>query len=92
MSKVAARRDLQEAPCMISSAQYPIGTWLYIYGKNTGALRWCKVVDVSGPEHKAGHIRRRRLVELSYEVTRDLCGALNEPSRACPVLIIQLEE
>jgi hypothetical protein len=92
MSKVSRNRDMSPVACMISSAQYGIGEWLWIYGKRTGALLHCRVTDVSHPKHKQGHIERRRLVELSYEVTRALCGTTKGSSAECPVLVIALGE
>ena len=91
MATVAARRDMQPVACMISSAQYEIGTWLWIYGQRTDTLLHCQVVDISHPKHRRGHIERRRLIELSYEVARALCGTTKGSSAECPVLIIALE-
>ena len=90
MSRVAARRDMQPQACMVSSAEYEIASWLWIYGKRTDTLIHCQVVDVSAPKHKQGHIARRRLIELSYEVTEKLCGTVRGSSAECPVLVIKL--
>ena len=92
MARVAARRDMQPQACMVSSAQYEIGERLWIYGKRTDALLHCQVVDTSHPAHRRGHIERRRLVELSYEVTKQLCGTVNGSSAECAVLVIKLGE
>ncbi len=88
MAEVAARRALPPQACMISAAQHGIGTWLWVYGTRTRALLHCQVVDVSQARHKQGHIRRGRLIELSYEVTRQLCGTINGSSAECPIIII----
>ena len=90
MARVAARRDMQPQACMISSAQYEIGTWLWVYGQRTDTLLHCQVVDVSQARHRRGHIARRRLIELSYEVTEKLCGTVRGSSAECPVLVIKL--
>ena len=87
MAKVAARRDMQPQACMISSAQFEIGTWLWVFGKRTGALLHCQVVDVSASRDRARHLRTKRLIELSYEVTVALCGTTKGSSAECPVLI-----
>jgi hypothetical protein len=92
MAKVSRNRDMPPVACMISSAQYEIGDWLWIYGKRTETLLHCRVTDVSHPTHRQGHIDRRRLVELSYEVTRALCGTTKGSSIECPVLIIRTGE
>lgn len=91
MPRVAARRGMQPQACMISSAQYEIGEWLWVYGKQTGALLHCQVVDVSQTRHRQGHIARRRLIELSWENTAQLCGTVNGSSAECPVFIMRLE-
>jgi hypothetical protein len=92
MARVAARRDMQPQACMISSAQYGIGEWVWVFGKRTGALLHCQVIDVSQTRHKKGHIARLRLIELDYAVTRQLCGTVNGSSAECPVTIIKLGE
>ena len=91
MARVATRRDMQPQACMISSAEYEIGTWLWVYGKHTDTLLHCQVVDISHPRDVKRHLRTQRLVELSWEVTRALCGTTKGSSAECPVLIIKLE-
>jgi hypothetical protein len=94
MERVARTRDLEPVGCMVSSPTYPIGTWLYLYGKNTAALRYCRVTDVSAPKDRARHLRTKRVVELSYEAARDLCGAaaMDDPPTACPVVVVRVNE
>lgn len=92
MAEVSRNRDLPIAGCMVSSPTETIGTWLYVYGVRTGAVRHCRVTDVSQDRHRSGHIRRRMWVELSFEVTRDLCGTTTGRSVDCPVIVIRLEE
>lgn len=91
MNQVAHNRGMQPQACMISSAQYEIGTWLWIYGKRTDVLLHCQVTDVSHPRDRPRHLRTRRLVELSYEVTVALCGTTRGSSAECPVTIIRVE-
>ena len=90
MARVSANRDMPPVACMVSSAQYAIGDWLWIYGVRTDTLLHCRVTDTSHPRDKARHLRTKRLVELDYAVTRALCGATNEPSAACKVIIVRL--
>jgi len=90
MGAVADRRDMAQSSCMVSSPVYPLGTRLYVYGARTGALLRCQVVDVSHPRDKARHLRTKRLVELSYESARALCGTVRGNSIECPVLVVRL--
>ena len=92
MDRVAARRDLAPAPCMVSSPRYAIGSFVYVYGKQTGALRHCKVVDVSADADRARHIRTGREVELDYAVTAAICGTTRGSVAECGVIVIRLEE
>lgn len=75
---------------MISSPVWPLGTQLWVYGEKTEALLQCTVVDVSHPRDQARHIRTRRVVELSYEVTKALCGSTRERVIDCPVIVVKL--
>lgn len=88
MAKVAANRDLRPVACMVSRPRGPIGGWVWVYGKRTGALLRCKIVDVSHPRDLARHERMRRVAELSYEVTAAICGSTRERVIDCPVLVI----
>ncbi len=89
MARVAHNRGLAPVPCMVSRPTGPLGGWVWVYGVNTHAIRRCKIVDVSHPRDLARHIRLKRVTELSYEVTRALCGSTNERSSDCPVMVIQ---
>ncbi len=90
MAEVAERRDIEQTACMVSSPVYPLGTRLWVYGERTGALLRCTVVDVSQKRDKARHLRTRRVVEVSWEVTRVLCGTVKGSSSECPVVVIRL--
>jgi hypothetical protein len=90
MTEVAVRRGMQPQACMISSAQYEIGTQVWVYGKRTGALLRCVVVDVSHPRDVERHRRTGRLIELGYAVTKRLCGTIKGSSAECPVTIYKL--
>ena len=92
MGKVAARRGLSPAACMVSSPRYPVGAWVYVWGVQTKRLRHCKVVDVSAPQHRAGHLARKIEVELSWENARELCGETTGPSRECPIIVYRVNE
>jgi hypothetical protein len=56
----------------------------------TQTLLDCTVVDVSAPKDAARHIRTRRVVELSFEVTKALCGSTRERVIDCPVMVVKL--
>lgn len=88
MERVARNRDMPVAACMVSSPTWPLGTKVWIYGKATGALLRCTVVDVSHPRDRARHIRTRRIVELDYAVTKTLCGSTKGRAIECPVMLI----
>jgi len=92
MQRVAARRGLSTTACMVSSPIYPIGTWLYVYGKRTGALRYCRVTDVSHPRDRQRHIDTDRWVELDYAVTRDICGTTKGRVVDCGVIVFRVNE
>lgn len=93
MERVAHNRDLPVVSCMIAAPTLEIGEWVYVWGKNTGVLRWCRVTDTSQPWDKARHIRTGR-IELGYDEAISLCGIehINDPPRMCPVLVFKLEE
>jgi hypothetical protein len=91
MAKVAARRGMEPQACMISSAEYDIGTWVWVYGVRSGALLHCQVIDVSHPRDVARHRRTRRLIELDYAVTKEICTTTRGSSAECPVIIVRLE-
>lgn len=78
--------------CMVSSPIWPLGTRLWVYGEKTHTLLDCTVVDVSAPKDRERHIRTRRVVELSYEVTKALCGSTRERVVDCPVTVVKLED
>jgi hypothetical protein len=88
MRGVAIWRELTPVPCMVSSPIVGISEWVYVYGKNTGALRYCKVVDTSETRHRAGHLLRKRFVEVSFENALLFCGHLKERPESCPVIVI----
>lgn len=92
MGKVAARRGIEPAACMVSSPRYPVGTWVYVWGVRTKVLRHCKVVDVSHPRDKARHLRTGREVEISFENTAQLCGSTKERPERCPIIVYRVNE
>lgn len=73
---------------MVSRPRGPIGGWVWVYGEKTGALLRCKIVDVSHPRDLARHERMRRVVEISHENARALCGSTKERVIDCPVIVI----
>jgi hypothetical protein len=92
MTKVARARDMAPVGCMVSSPVHPIGTWVYVYGKRTGVLLYCRVTDVSHTKDQARHLRTHRIVELSYEVAEVLCGSTRERAVDCPVMVIRIHD
>jgi hypothetical protein len=76
---------------MISSPVYPLGTHVWVYGERTGVLLRCVVVDVSHPRDVVRHIRTKRVIEISHENARELCGSVRGNVKECPVWTIKLE-
>jgi hypothetical protein len=87
IGRVARRRRLDHAPCMVSRPFGPIGAWVWVHGDRTGATLKCLVVDVSHPSDRKRQQRTRRLVELSWEVARALCGTTKTSPKGCPVRV-----
>jgi hypothetical protein len=87
MGRVARRRKLDLARCMVSRPVGPIGAWVWVHGERTGVTLKCLVVDVSHPRDLKRHQRTRRIVELSWEVTRALCGTTKDSPKACRVRV-----
>jgi hypothetical protein len=87
MARVAKRRKLDPAPCMVSRPHGPIGAWVWVHGDRTGITLKCLVVDVSHPRDLKRHHRTGRIVELSWEVSRALCGTTKGSTTACPVKV-----
>lgn len=94
MERVADIRQMAHAECMVSSAYYPIGTEVYVWGKRTYTLRKCIVTDVSAPKDKARHRKTKRIIELGYTEALDICGKkyINSASKECPVIVIRLNQ
>jgi hypothetical protein len=87
MLRVSRRRKLEAAACMVSRPRGPIGGWVYVHGERTGATLKCLVTDVSHPRDLKRHLRTRRIVELSWEVTRAICGTTRGSPTQCPVRV-----
>ena len=94
MERVAVHRDLPPVPCMVSSPNYDVGTWVYVWSATKKVLRHCRVTDVSHPRDRERHIRTKRIVELSYEMAIELCGQeyLHSRPEQCPVTVIRVNE
>lgn len=71
--RVAANRGMAIERCMVASPIHPLGAWLVVEGP-TGARLRCKVLDVSAPQDRAGHIKRR-IIEVDPRSGALLCGA-----------------
>lgn len=94
MARVAERRGLTPVACMVSSPIYPVGTWVWVWGRSTHTLERCRVTDVSASADRARHIRTRRIVELGYDEAKRICGEqhLNDRPEQCPVVVIRVNE
>lgn len=92
MQRVAARRGLPTDGCLISSAYYPIGTHLWVWGVSTKRLKDCLVVDVSADKDRARHRRTKRIIEIAHEDAMALCGSVKSRPTDCPVIVFYLEE
>jgi len=88
MQGVAITRGLAQVPCMVSSDAVGIAEWVYVYGVNTGALRYCKVIDTSETIDRARHKREKRIVEVSHEDAILFCGTTRDRPEACPVIVV----
>jgi hypothetical protein len=92
MQRVAARRGIEPAGRIaVSSAYYPLGTELWVWGVNTHVLRRAVIVDVSAQRDMARHRRTKRLIEIAHEDALALCGNMGRPTE-CPVIVFRLEE
>jgi len=104
MEQVARNRGMPQVDCMVSSPRYPLGTWVWVWGDNTGVLLRCRVTDESADTDTSGRgssesdrERHKRLgweLELGNREARALCGlpAMREPPRGCPITVIRLED
>jgi len=94
MERVVARRGLPTDGCHVSSPVYPIGTPVYVYGVNTGVLRYCIVSDVSQTAHKARHIAKKWWAELGFREAENLCGAaaMKDRPEACEIIVFRINE
>lgn len=89
MERVAARRHIAPAPCMVAwtyARDADIGeTWLRIVGP-TGALE-CLVIDLPQKRDRPGLVERDVEVELGYP-SRWICGkGWTGRARDCPVRV-----
>lgn len=94
MERVSHNRRLATVECMVSSPVYPVGTWVWIWGKNTHALERCRVTDVSAAKDRDRHIRTKRIIEVGYEEARRICGEahLQDRPEACPIVVLRINE
>lgn len=84
MERVAERRGMERAACMVAHPTAPLGTWLLVRGRVT--LR-CRVTDTSQPADRARHIRTG-LVELDYTSAFKVCPpGWKGASRECRVKV-----
>lgn len=86
MEKVAARRGMDVAGCMVASSVAALGERVYVYGVRTGRLLYCTVVDVSETRDRPGHLRRRIYAELAWDDATNICGQHGR-TRDCPIIL-----
>lgn len=94
MERVSRVRDLPTVECMVSSPYYPIGTWVWVWGRNTNALERCRVTDVSQTRDRDRHIRTKRVIEVGFNESIRICGEqfINDRPEKCPVVVIRINE
>ena len=92
MERVARNRDLPAVECMVSSPYYEVGTWVWVWGKNTYSLHYCRVTDISAPKDRDRHIRTKRIIEVGYSEAIKICGIeyINDRPEKCPITVIKL--
>jgi hypothetical protein len=90
MERVARHRHLEQTACMVASPTQPIGSWVWVYGKQTGALLHCKVVDTSETRDRPRHLRTRRYVELDFQSAKIICGSTRDRPERCPVVVVRI--
>lgn len=84
--QVRINRGLPKADCLISSDWHPLGTWVRVEGRRTGAVRVCEVADVSAPADRARHLRAH-LFELDFRSAAHICGSTRLANRECPIRV-----
>jgi hypothetical protein len=85
MERVAALRSMSVVPCMVAHPSRPIGTWLWVIGRQTGVMLKCRVTDTSQPWDRARHMRTG-LIELDYASAKAICPkGWTGNSRECEV-------
>lgn len=90
MEQVARNRGMEIVDCMVSSPIEPLGSWVYVESQVTGFESWCRVTDVSAPEHRDSHIAKNRMLEFGWSITPQMCGisyVAQEPPEKCPVIV-----
>ncbi len=93
MQRVAERRGIElNGRIAVSSAYYPLGTELWIWGVNTHTLKLAVVVDISHPRDMARHRRTKRLIEIAHEDAMSICGSVKSKPTDCPVIVFRIQE
>lgn len=87
MLRVARNRGIEPQYCMISSTYEPIGTWVTVTSKVTGATLDCLTIDVPQERHRASIISRGIIAEVSYSNALEICGSRRKAPRDCPISI-----
>jgi hypothetical protein len=90
---VARNRGMSVVPCMVADDVADMGAWIWVRGVRTGALRRCRVTDVSaGSARVPGSDKWRHLrdglIELDHDSAVEICGPwFRERWRNCPVIV-----
>lgn len=89
MERVANKRGLEQAECMISSPlTNDIGA-IIIVESEWGTMA-CQVTDVSQPRHRKAQLRTKTYVEFNFEAAKKMCNitkVAEKPRTACPITI-----
>lgn len=88
MHTAARNHRLAMADCMVSDDVAPLGAFIWIRSRGTGALLHCQVSDLSAPQDRKRHMLAG-LVELDYSSSQRMCVDFDGPWRACKVDILR---
>jgi len=90
MGHVADNRGIPRTSCMVAltSARTITGDqWIWVLGRRTGRMRRCKIVDLPQDGDRVALQERGIVTELDRESARIVCGGVDEPPSACPVVV-----
>lgn len=90
MERVSKNRGMPIVDCMIATPRGPLGEWVTVESRLTGAVKECRITDIAHPRDRANIEKRGIVAEFGYANIKEMCN-LNyygeEPPRACPVTL-----